>query len=114
MDSHFNTSTCISYLTEKLRQAEFDNGLIVQSSNGQDVIILEDEFNDSIYYTYIYSYNGYLKEQFTLKDNPFDPSAGQNIMSVKDFKVVPLADNLYQISLTDKNNQLICINIHIQ
>lgn len=112
MDSHFNTSTSVSYLTEKIRQSDVTNGLLSGSFNGQDALILEEEYNEVAYCTYIYSYDGYLKELFIIKDSPFDPSAGQNIIAVNDFKIDPLSDDLYKIIIIDKDNHSVTMDIH--
>ena len=112
MDTHFNKATSISYITEKVRQSDIYGKVQAGQFCGEDALIIQEEYNDKIYFTYLYSYDGYLKELFTLKDSALSLDSGQDIIPLNDFKIKTLSYNLYRIILTDKNNHTVCMTIN--
>ena len=63
---NYTSRTSLSYISEKIHQ--HDSGTIsLGTFDGCDAIVLGQEIDGTVYYTYIYSYRNELKEIF-LKD----------------------------------------------
>ena len=111
MDTHFTSSTSMSYITEKIRQNDEASALSVCTFGNEKALLITQEINNEQYLTYIYSYGGYLKELFTKKGIDLDPSAGQNILAIQDFYIREIADSLFEITLVDKNHKTNIVTI---
>ncbi len=99
-EEHFTTGTSISYLTEKVRQSDASGSVFAGNYDGNDALVIKQVFNDEAYYTYIYLYDGYLKELFAKEDAEVIPEAGENIFEIKDFRVYEASD-LITMTITD-------------
>lgn len=111
MDTHFTSSTSMSYITEKIRQNDEAGGLSICEFGGSNALLLTQTIHDEKYFTYIYSYGGYLKELFTKEGIDLDPSAGQNILAIQDFYIQEVKDSLFEITLVDKNHKTNVVTI---
>lgn len=104
MDQNYNTRTSFAYITEKIRQFDSQDAISVGSLEGTDALILTTTANDTIYNTYIYRYDGYLKELFVKSDAAISLESGQNILPISDFTLLAINEHLYQFTLTSENN----------
>ncbi len=111
METHFTSTTALSYITEKIRQNDISGNLSIEKFDGNDALVLSSEYNGEEYCTYIYSFNGHLKELFTKKNIKLSPQAGQDILAISDFSVMLLDDDLYEITLVDNNHKSKTIRI---
>ena len=101
---NYNANTSLSYIREKIHQ--HDNGMIaVGNFDGCDAIIMRDDLNGETYATYIYAFDGMLRELFIKNDaaGNFTASSGQAIISVKSFSVEPVGDRLLSFSCEDQD-----------
>jgi len=99
MSVNFNSRTSYAYITEKIRQNDSYESVSAGDYQGLDAIILKQVINDTDYYTYLYQYDGYIKELFIKEGADIDPSAGQNILEAKDFSVSSAGTGLYNIQI---------------
>ncbi len=104
MDQNYNTRTSFAYITEKIRQFDSEDAVSVGSLDGTDALVLTTTANDTAYSTYIYMYDGYLKELFTKSDTAISLESGQNILPLSDFTLTAINEHLYQFTLTSENN----------
>ncbi len=105
METHFTSTTSLSYITEKIRQNDYSGRIAIQEFGGNDALVLLNEHNGEEYCTYIYSYAGQLKELFTRKDITLSPEAGSNILAISDFSVSEVEDGLFEITLVDDSHR---------
>ena len=54
MDENFNTRTSLSYVVEKIRQADAEGAVSIGTFEGNPALILSSEVNGIEYHTYIY------------------------------------------------------------
>jgi len=99
MSVNFNSRTSYAYITEKIRQNDSYESVSAGDYQGLDAIILKQVINDTDYYTYLYQYDGYIKELFIKEGADIDPSAGQNILEAKGFSVSSAGTGLYNIQI---------------
>ena len=94
---NYTSRTSLSYISEKIHQ--HDSGTIsLGTFDGCDAIVLGQEIDGTVYYTYIYSYRNELKEIT-------DASAGQTILKVQNFSIEQAADGLFAFECTDEAGQ---------
>lgn len=105
MEMHFTSTTSLSYITEKIRQNDYADGISIAEFGENDALVLLSEYNGEEYCTYIYSYGGQLKELFTKKNISLSPEAGRNILAISDFSVLEVDTGLYEITLVDDEHK---------
>ncbi len=106
MSDNFNTRTAYSYITEKLRQNDTANAVSIGKLQDCDALILTQNLQDEEYATFLYFYDGCLKELY-IRKNTFSGSdllqAGQDIMKLSSFSMEVVSNDLLKITLnTDK------------
>ncbi len=85
MDYNYEVRTTSSYLQEKLRQSDTGADIYVTTIDGTSVLAITEKGTETDYCTYIYCYDGHLRELFVRADATFDLSAGQSLLEVQDF-----------------------------
>ena len=103
MESNFNGRTSFAYVTEKIRQADEAGSVSVGSLDGIPALLLKSKQKEVEYITYIYAYEGYLKELLVRQDTPVGAFAGQNILPVTEFSLSQVSDRLYEFQITAEN-----------
>lgn len=98
--SSFETRTVLSYLTEKIHQNDENGAVSLGSLNGIDALVMEQSYEQQTYATYLYEYEGTLRELFVQKGAAVSPAAGKEIMPIADFHIAPLAAGLFEFSCT--------------
>ena len=111
METHFTSTTSLSYISEKIRQNDRADSILIEEFGGNDALVLLSEYNNEEYCTYIYSYGGHLKELFTKRSIELSPEAGQDILAISDFSITTLEDSLYEITLVDDKHKSQTIRI---
>ena len=92
--SDYQAATPLSYIREKVRQNDQNGTLSIGSIDGGTALILQ--VDDTC--TYIYSYEGYLKELYIRKDVDARAKDGKNILEIKDFQIQDLSGGLFRVS----------------
>lgn len=112
MTDSFNTRTSFSYIINKVHQNDFNGAISVGKYEGQDALIISEEIDNITYCTYMYAYDGYLKEIFIRKDQSFDPAYGNNILTIDDFNVSSISDSLIKFEVTPTNSSTKSLYVH--
>ncbi len=103
MDDNYNARTAYSYLTEKIRQNDLSDNIVIGELEGNTALVLNREINGVPYATYLYLHEGSLRELFMRQGSDIgsDPlSAGREILSLRDWKPEMAGDSLLHITLT--------------
>ena len=74
---------------------------------------VQNKQNNQAYTTYIYYYDGSLKELFVKEDTAFTPSAGQTIVQLHGFAPEIIHTGLIRITFTDTQNKDHCIYLDV-
>ena len=93
-ESDYQANTPLSYIREKIRQNDQNSSLSVGSIEGKDCLILQ---SDGIS-TYIYAYDGNLKELYIRNDIVAHAKDGKDILEIKDFQIHELSNVLFRVS----------------
>ncbi|HKM20822.1 MAG TPA: DUF4860 domain-containing protein [Lachnospiraceae bacterium] len=109
----FTSRTSLAYVTEKIRQHDEEGAVSIAEVEGQSVLRLSQKYGDTSYYTYLYDYDGYLKE-LTVEDF-YQPalSQGQDIIPINELKMNKVNDSLYSFKITDTDDNVISFFVSI-
>ncbi len=103
MQSNFNNRTSFAYITEKIRQSDTADSISVGELDGIPALLITNVQQDNEYITYIYEYEGCLKELMVRKDITLSPFAGQDIMMISDFQLKQVKEHLYAFTITTED-----------
>lgn len=98
---NFESSTPLSYITEKVRQNDSQGNITIEDLNGVNSLVLHGTSSDVTYSTYLYVYNGWLKELTIRDDTSASPEAGKNIIEASNLQVENFSAHTYKITVTD-------------
>lgn len=104
-ESNYESRTCLSYVTEKIRQSDENGGITVGTFDGMPCLMLHQTFGEQSYITYLYSYEGQLRELFVQEGVSMKASDGQAILDVDHFAVEEQEEGIFRISCTDENGK---------
>ena len=103
MEIRFNRQTCVSYITAKIRANNESGKISIGELNGIPALCITDFFGNEEYITYIYQYDGMVREMFCNAEIILDPATGSALTEAKalDFSI---DDDMFTVTLTDKND----------
>lgn len=102
---NYTSRTGLSYISEKIHQNDVNGSVSINELNGTPALVMEQTYDDAVYYTYIYTYDGELKELFVKNNTPVELSAGKTILEVKTFSMEEAGENLLRFRCVDKSSQ---------
>ena len=97
--------TSLSYVIEKVHQSDSEGTVFAGSFDGCDALVLEQNYNGESYETYIYAYDGKLKELFMKKGANATASDGKDILAVDDFSITKINDKLLKFHCIDTDGK---------
>ncbi|MCM1299715.1 MAG: DUF4860 domain-containing protein [Firmicutes bacterium] len=110
-DERFNKQTCINYVTAKIRANNEENKIAVTDFKGVNAICISDNFYGEEYSTYIYQYDGMIREIFANNKSDADPSAGYPLTEASALTFY-YENGLFKCELTDLDNKTITFYIN--
>ena len=69
--------------------------------NGISAVAMTQNVNEQIYTTYLYVYDGYLRETTVSKNTLFTPESGITITELSALEIEYCSNNLFRIIVTD-------------
>ena len=104
MDDRFDRQTCVSYITAKIRSNN-DAGIIsIVDYKGVNALCITNTFIEGTYNTYIYLYDGMVRELFCNVDIPQELNAGSALTKASGLSF-SYNDGVYEITLVDENEK---------
>lgn len=103
-EERFNKQTCINYVTAKIRSNNEKSKITVIDLKGADALCISDNFYGEEYNTYIYQYDGMVRELFANQKVDFDLEAGFPLTEASELNF-SLEDGLFKCELTDSENK---------
>ncbi len=104
MEERFNKQTCISYITAKIRANNEADKITVGELEGISALCINDNIDGLNYVTYIYQYEGTVRELFCGADISLHPSAGIALTKAKALSFEKKG-GLFEIKLTDAEDK---------
>lgn len=100
MEDNFTERTAYQYIAEKIHQYDRDGRVKIEAYGESSALALSTTVGEDNYVTYIYLYDGYLKELVVKKGAEVDPSSGQNVLEADAFSVTWASDRLINVAIT--------------
>ena len=101
MDYNYEIRTVTSYLREKTRQNSSNSSISIENINGTNALSLKSTIKDNVYNTYIYYYDGSLREMYIQDGTSFTLNLGQQIVTISGFDMVKTDDGLIIVTISD-------------
>lgn len=105
VDAHFATRTCITYVTQKLRQFDATGSIGITDLDGNDCVKLTEQIAGKAYCTYLYAYDGSLRELYVKDTVTPKASMGKKIIDIDTFNVTIKPHGLIMFMCTDKSGK---------
>lgn len=97
----YTSRTGLAYISEKIHQNDENGTVYLGNFDGCDALVLEQEYGEETYYTYIYTSEQNLKELFIRKGVDADAEDGRTILEVQDFTMEQVSDRIFRFECTD-------------
>ncbi|MDD3221718.1 MAG: DUF4860 domain-containing protein [Clostridia bacterium] len=114
METNYTSRTATAYITEKIRHNDITGSMSLVDIDNTFCLSLVSVYGDTSYTTYIYNYQGSLKELFIKSSDTPNLASGETIMSVSDFSMEKVNNSLYRITVSDVNSDEHSVYISIR
>ncbi len=91
-----------AYVRSMVRSGDGDDGLRVETVKDIPTISMENVYDDELYVTRIYVYDGMLREWFTSAEEEFVPENGESVCAMDEMRA-ELTGSLLKVSLRSEN-----------
>ena len=105
-EDSFASRTALSYVTEKIHQADEYGAVCAGTFDGQDAIVIRQTYSEQTYATYLYEYDGYLRELFIQDGVDAKASDGRKILASDSFSFEETQDGLFHLYCTNKDGSI--------
>lgn len=105
-EDSFASRTVLSYVTEKLHQADEYGAVYAGTFDGQDAIVICQTYSEQTYMTYLYEYDGYLRELFIQDGVDAKASDGRKILASDSFSFEESQEGLLHLYCTNKDGSI--------
>ena len=98
----FLNRTVPQYITTKVHQADVAGAVSVTEFGEVTALELQEQVEDAVYITRIYSYDGYIRELFSESTVEFCPADGEKIVEAEAITFL-MGDGWLEVLITGKN-----------
>lgn len=105
MEERFNKQTCINYITAKIRANNEIGKISIGELDGINALCITDNFDGINYVTYIYQYDGMIRELFCNAEISLPPSSGSALTAAGGLHFEKNG-NLFEVTLTDSGDKI--------
>ncbi len=109
MNQNFIGTTALSYISNKVKQADESNAVSVLAMGDIQVLKIEQIFNETKYYTLIYFRDGNIKELFVSDDSQYTLEDGINIMEGQGISFSMVEKNLLKVETLGNQGETILL-----
>lgn len=101
----YTSRTGLAYISEKIHQCDENGGIYLGTLDGCEALILEQQYGEDMYRTYIYVWEESLRELFIRDGVEAEAENGRTILEVRDFTVEQLTDRVFRFTCTDREER---------
>ena len=115
-EQNFNNCTSVTYVSTKIRQYDEKGTVYLSQLDGVDALVLEQYINDKVYQTWIYYYNGALRELLTQADNIglLTLDGGQPIVQLDGFTITQAGDSLLRLASIEDGKESVALLVGLR
>lgn len=114
MEEHYEERTALSYIEAKVHHYDLDGAVAVGRYADRNGLRLQETVNGRSYSTWIYYYDGYVRELFCEDGLELMPDTGQKIIEAQSFIAEKIKDDLFRIVCTGKSGNQAELFLHIR
>ncbi|MDE6961187.1 MAG: DUF4860 domain-containing protein [Lachnospiraceae bacterium] len=103
MAANDQNRTVLAYISEKIRQNDAQGAVGMSVVDGTDCLTMSAVYNGTPCTTYIYEYEGMLKELFINDGILFSLKDGKDIMEIASLSIEQLDEQVYQFTAVDSD-----------
>ena len=104
--AQFEKRTVARYITTRVRQSDVAEGLRVEEFCGRNALAFREQIGGNDYKTFVYCYEGYIRELFAAEEGSFLPEDGEKILKAHEVKFEAEGNFLkVYITLEDRTEQ---------
>ena len=75
-----------------------ENGALADGTfDGENALVIRQRYDEKDYVTYLYAYDGYLRELFVRDGTEAKASDGRKILATKDFEAKETSDGIFHL-----------------
>lgn len=93
----YSGRTALAYVTEKVHQSDENGAVEAGNFDGENALVIRQSYGEKEYVTYLYSYDGYLRELFIQEGTEAKASDGRKILEAKDFEAEEESDGIFHL-----------------
>jgi hypothetical protein len=114
MDSNYASRTSVAYITEKIRQSDQFDSIMIDDSLGYERLMMTQDIDGLTYATSLYEYDGYLYELFARTDIELPIDAGQQVIALSKLDFELVNDSLLKTTYVDESGreQTVYVSLH--
>jgi hypothetical protein len=121
LEENYTSRTALAYVSEKLRQSDVSDGITLESLSFKDeadsspaitALVFTQTIGETDYRTYIYFYDGSLRELFIRADADISPGQGTALLSLSDFTIEEDGDGFYLLTAQEEDGNTAQLLIH--
>ncbi len=101
----YTARTALAYIGEKIHQNDENGAVYLETFDGCEALVLEQEYDEASYHTYIYTWQGELKELFIRDGVKAGVEDGKTILDVREFSMERISDSLFQFECIDEDER---------
>lgn len=102
---NYNSRTGLSYISEKIHQSDDGGRIYPGEFEGCEALVIEQNYNEKTYRTYIYTFEGTLRELFVRDGTYAKASDGNSLLEINSFSIEQVSDGLLKFNCTDGMNR---------
>ncbi len=112
-DENFESRTGVYYVLNKLRASDETGGVRLADKDGITVLEIAESGTAGQYQTYLYFYDGAVRELLTESAKPFAPADGLEIVKAKEFNVEE-TDGLFTVSFRGESGEPVQASVRLR
>ena len=116
MSINYESRTAVSYIMEKVRQNDTADSISLTTLEEVPALCMLSRIEDETYCTYLYLYDGHLKELFMREGASLGGQvlpAGTNIMELNDLALSYASEDLIRVSLQTASGESHTFYVHL-
>ncbi len=116
MGVNYESRTAVSYIMEKVRQNDTADSISLTTLEGTQALCMLSEIDEDTYCTYLYLYDGHLKELFMREGASLGGQvlpAGTDIMELQELSFSYAANDLIRVSLRTASGEAHTFYVHV-
>lgn len=95
-NTNYNLRVSLSYIANKIRQSDKRSAVEIRQVSGVNALVLNEEFDEEKYQTWIYFYEDGIYEMYTDAGAAFELSDGLKVVDADAFSIEKVKDDLYR------------------